>query len=376
MNRHTKRNILWRSLLVAMLMAFCNTLSAEDADWQRADELNRQVDLLMGRLQTTRDTFTYFSTLRQAVETALQCDYYDGMPNAKGKVAPKYRHINSKRLSPIGTRLIDAGIYYYSHRRNEEALEVLKTYLHFSRSHLFKWKKDLYKGQAAYYLSLLCYGAKKYAKADHYADMALQDAEYAKDAAEVKVSCMKEMMVTPNDSARYLYTLLGLHDKAPNNSTYMRLLMEYYSTDGHEQELEQFALDETRKSPTNKQAWALLGETKMRKQNWQEALEAFRNAIRLDTTFVEAIYNKGICISAQAQQMLQNIETKPQTLPDSIKALLQEARKDFEQVARLNPHVEEMDWATPLYLVYNLLGEDEKAKAIKPKVEEQKIKKS
>ena len=140
--------------------------------------------------------------------------------------------------------------------------------------------------------------------------------------------------------------------------------------------MEQFALEETRKSPTSKQAWALLGETKMRKQNWQEALEAFRNAIRLDTTFVEAIYNKGICISAQAQQALQNIETKPQTLPDSIKALLQEARKNFEQVARLNPHVEEMDWATPLYLVYNLLGEDEKAKAIKPKVEEQKIKKS
>ena len=120
MNRHTKLNILWQSLLVAMLMTFCNTLSAEETDRQRADELNRQVDLLMGRLQATRDTFTYFNTLRQAVETALQCDYYDGMPNAKGKVDPKYRHINSKRLSPIGTRLIDAGIYYYSHRRNEQ----------------------------------------------------------------------------------------------------------------------------------------------------------------------------------------------------------------------------------------------------------------
>lgn len=376
MNRHTTHNILWRSLLVAMLTAICNTLAAEENDRQRAEQLNRQVDLLMGRLQTTRDTFAYFSTLQQAVETALQCDYYDGMPNTKGKVDPAYRHVNSKRLAPICTRLIDAGIYYYGHRRNEEALEVLKTYLHFSRSHLFKWKKDLYKGQAAYYLSLLCYGAKKYAKADHYADMALQDAEYAKDAAEVKVSCMKEMMVTPNDSARYLYTLLGLHDRAPNNPTYMRLLMEYYSSEGHEQELEQFALDETRKAPTNKQAWALLGETKMRKQDWQTALEAFRYAIRLDTAFVEAIYNKGICISAQAQQMLQNVEEKPQTLPDSIEVLLQEARKDFEHVARLNSHVEEMDWATPLYLVYNLLGEDEKAKAIKPKVEEQKIKKS
>ena len=50
MNRHTKLNILWRSLLVAMLMAFCNTLSAEETDRQRADELNRQVDLLMAIL--------------------------------------------------------------------------------------------------------------------------------------------------------------------------------------------------------------------------------------------------------------------------------------------------------------------------------------
>ena len=64
MNRHTKLNILWQSLLVAMLMTFCNTLSAEETDRQRADELNRQVDLLMGRLQATRDTFTYFNTLR------------------------------------------------------------------------------------------------------------------------------------------------------------------------------------------------------------------------------------------------------------------------------------------------------------------------
>ena len=44
MNRHTKLNILWQSLLVAMLMTFCNTLSAEETDRQRADELNRQVD--------------------------------------------------------------------------------------------------------------------------------------------------------------------------------------------------------------------------------------------------------------------------------------------------------------------------------------------
>ncbi len=374
MMKHMTINAWLRTFLVAMLLAIPTLLAAEENGRERAAALNKQVDVLLSRLDATRDTFTYYNTLKQVVEAALQCDLYDRTPNDKGKVDLKYRHNNSKRLAPLRARLIDAGMYYYDHHRNGEALEALKTYLNLSNSELFKGKRDLYKGQVAYYLSLLFYGSKNYAEADHYADMALRDAEYARDAAEVKISCMKEMMVTPNDSARYVLALLELHDKAPNNPTYMRLLLEQFSLPGHENELEQFAKDETRKNPQSKQAWALLGETKMRKKAWGEAEKAYGNAIKIDPTFVEAIYNKGICLSAQAQQNLQDLGAKGKALPDSISLLLREAQKNFERVQQYDPQLKEVDWATPLFQVYKLLGDDDKAKAIAPKVEKQKDK--
>lgn len=365
-------NTRWRTFLVVMLLAITAPLAAEENGHEHAAELNKRVDVLLSRLDATRDTFTYYNTLKLAVETALQCDFYDRMPNEKGKVDVKYRHNNSKRLAPLRARLIDAGMYYYDHQRNGEALEAFQTYLELSNSELFKGRKDLYKGQVAFYLSLLYYGSKKYADSDHYADMALHDAEYAKDAAEVKVSCMKELMATPNDSARYVLALLELHDKAPGNPTYMRLLLEHFSLPGHEREMEQFATDETRKNPQSKQAWALLGETKMRGNDWRGAEKAYGNAIKIDPTFVEAIYNKGICLSAQAQQDLQDIKDKTNVLPDSITLLLRDAQKSFERVQQYDPQLKEVDWATPLYLVYKLLGDDDKAKAIAPKVEKQK----
>ncbi len=376
MIKHITVNSQWQTFLVLVMLVISTPLAAEENAAERAAALNKQVDVLLSRLATMRDTSTYYYTLKEAVETSLQCDQYDRLPNNKGKVNLKFRHNNTKRLAPLRAQLIDAGMYYYYHHRNEEALNILITYLNLSNSEIFKGRKDLYKGQVAYYLSLLYYGTRNYTEADHYADMALHDTEYAKDAAEIKVSCMKELMVTRNDSARYILALLELHDKAPYNLTYMRLLLEHFTLPGHESEMEQFANNETRKYPRSKQAWALLGETRMRGKKWTDAEKAYTKAIELDTAFVEAIYNKGICQSARAQQALQDLGAKTVALPDSTTQLLRAAQRSFELVQQYDPQSKEVDWATPLYLVYKLLGENSRLEAIEPKVEKQKGKKS
>lgn len=376
MKKPSTYNIRSRILFVAMMLLFCLHASAEESRHTNAEKLNQQVELLMKNLYSTNDTSTYYNILQQVVKTVLQCDYYDGMPNEKGKVVPKFRHMNSRRLQPMRTKLIDAGMYYYSHGRNNEAISVLKTYIDLSKSHLFREKKDLYKGQAAYYLALLSYGIKDFTTADYYADLALRDAEYASDAAEIKVSCMKETMVTTHDSTRYLLALLELHDKAPHNMTYFRQLLEYFSLPGHEREMEQFAMDETRKNPTSKHAWALLGETKMSQKDWSGAEEAYQIAISLDSIFIEAIYNKGICESAQAKRMVLNEDSANICLSDSAKKMFLKAVEDFEKAKRLDPQRKEVDWCMPLFFVYNILGDKEKAKAISPLIDESKQKKS
>lgn len=354
----------WFFIIILSFIAI-QSPAADDNNEVVAEQLNRQVDALLTRLQQTTDSVTYYTTLQNVMETALRCDDYDARPNEKGKVKLRFRHDNSKRLSPLRQKLIDAGMFFYGHRNNDKALNFFKIYLSSSESALFKGYRDLYQGQVAYYASLLSYGMRDFEAADRYANIALKDADYASDAAEVKVSCMKETMVTHNDSARYLMALLELHDKAPRNQTYFHQLMEFFSSKGHEREMEQFALDEIHKDSLNKLAWVLLGETKMRKAEWRDAVRSYQYATKLDSNFVEAFYNMAISQSAWAQELTQK-NNKPSA--DSVKQLLEEARSNFERVAALDPECQQIDWVKPLYQVYLVLGDKQRAEALKPRI--------
>ena len=201
-------------------------------------------------------------------------------------------------------------------------------YLGTSNSRLFEGEQDSFRGQAAYYAALLAYGGHQYVRADSYADIAIRDTNFARDAAEIKVGCMREMMVTHNDSARYLIALLELHDKAPQNPTYFHMLL----------------------------AWLLLGEVKMKRQLWPQAVKAYKRAISLAPDDVGAIYNLGVCHSAMAQQMMTDDESE---VSDSCRALLETARQQLERVGALDPEQEQVEWVKPLYQVYFKLGDRE-----------------
>ncbi|HCY72711.1 MAG TPA: hypothetical protein DHU75_00795 [Rikenellaceae bacterium] len=68
---------------------------------------------------------------------------------------------------------------------------------------------------------------------------------------------------------------------------------------------------------------------------------------------------------------MQAPSAKTESVPTTPRLLLQEAQRDFEQVRLYDPLLKEVDWATPLYLVYKLLGENDKAEKIAPEVKKQ-----
>ena len=146
---------------------------------------------------------------------------------------------------------------------------------------------------------------------------------------------MRQTAKTETDSARFLVALLELHDMAPQNQTYFKMLMEYFASPGHEHEMGLFANDEIKKDSTNKFAWALKGECDMRGQRWSESITAYGKAAAIDTTFVEAIFNIGICYCALAQ------ETK--NVDDARNGML-----FLEKTASLDPNCYSVDWREPL----------------------------
>lgn len=314
---------------------------------KKARVLSKQATMLLEQLSGKSDSTAYFQHVSDIIKTSLLCDYYDSKPDRKGRVAPKFRKANSKRILDLRPALLEGGMYHYSNRSNRQALECFTLYMDVSINSMFASQPDAEKGKVAYYAALLAYGEGNYRDADRYADEALKDNFYAKDAAEIKVLCMKQTATTEADSARYLVALLELHDMAPRNQTYFKMLMEYFASPGHENEMGLFAIDEIRKDSTNKLAWALKGESDMRVLRWNDAIAAYRKAATIDTTFVEAIFNMGICYCLLAQ------ETK--NANDARNGML-----FLEKASALDPNCYSVDWREPLAKVKAAIEEHEK----------------
>jgi tetratricopeptide (TPR) repeat protein len=339
-----------------------------DAD--KAKALNRQVDLLIGQLSTATDSSFAISTSMDIVKTTVLCDFYDSKPNKKGEVKPKFRQENIKRVAPIRAHVVDGGMYYYNLRRNEDALQVLELYIETADSPLFlNTNQDL--GLVTYYASLLSFGMKKYKKAEHYADVALKDNNYAKDAAEIKINCMKHQLTNKKDSAEYIIALLELHDMAPENSSYFTMLMEYYTSSGQEKELGQFVNNELKKDSTNKQLWVLKGETEMKTRLWDDAISSYGKAVAIDSVYIPAIYNIGICYLSKALEMKGNLDssgekgTSRKAARMKVREVFSQSQPYLEKAKELDPDMKIVSWAAPLYQVYFVLGEKEKANEVK-----------
>lgn len=351
-------------ICIVWLMFACVAHAKDGNNLDSARVLSKQVRQMMGRLQVIGDSGIYYVTLAKVMNIAMQCDRYDAMPNAKGKEKCKFRIPHRKQLEPLCNLLVSGAQYFDTSGKNNETLDCLMTYLAISDSKLFAGYQLANVGWAAWRAAQLAYDRGEFALADQMADIALNENTYAPMAAEVKICCMRETMREPVDSARYLIALLELHDNAPDNKVYFKMLIDYFMINDHEQEMESFAIDETNKDSTNIMAWAFLGEIKMKKKDWQPAIEAFRKATSLDPDFVEALYNLGICYSAKAQSF---IEAERKVLPDNSRLLLLGAKKCFESVRQHHDN-SQLDWIKPLYQVYLMLGEYEKAGELKPQL--------
>lgn len=355
-------------LIILSLFTVQQVMGEDLDDREMARSLNDQVGLLMRRLDVVTDSAAYYATVADIARTALTCDEYDSRPDRKGRVNPRFRSENGKRVGPLLGKIEEAGFFNYRRRQNDAALNDFELFLKCAESELFSNQTQLTDavGQASYYAALLAYAMKDFAKADRYADVALHDIGYAKEAAEIKILCMKAGLNNEADSTRYLIALLELHDKDPKNKNYMRLLQEYFSSPGHEDEMRQFASDEIRKDKRNVIAWMLLGETYMRMHEWDEAIRAYKTAGELDSVSLAAIYNIGICYSSKAIEMRDSL-SKGDRLTDGqikiVKRYFEDARKFLEKAAELDPERKQIDWAKPLYLVYYVL-DDERAELI------------
>lgn len=336
---------------------------------EKARSLNGQTSRLLEILAATGDSAVYYSTAMDAVKTAMLCDFYDSKPDGRGTVKPLFRTSNAKRLGPIRDRLVEGGLFYYNHRRNDEAMKAFELYIETAGKPLFK-DAGQELGLVTYYAGLLSYGMKDYAKAEYYTDLALRNPNYARDAAEVKINCMRDQLASKGDSMRYVKALTELHKKAPENNNYFSMLVEYYTSPGRQDDLERFVKNELRRDSTNKILWVLRGEAEMKRREWDRAIASYRRSVVLDSMLVPSLYNIGICFCSKAMAMKDSLVDKRGRLTKVARVAIRNqfgaALPYLERVRQLDPNRKTVDWAIPLYQIYFVLEDKDKVDQLGP----------
>ena len=129
-------------------------LSMHKVNKENSTIVENQALQQMGQQAKPVDMQGFYTSLTNALNAAQECDKYDQMPNAKGKVSPKFHKKNQATLWTLRTQLINAGQDCLKNDDNKGALAYYAAYVESGNSSLFadmdKTKApDTYLGEVA-----------------------------------------------------------------------------------------------------------------------------------------------------------------------------------------------------------------------------------
>ena len=316
---------------------------------------------------TPYDTIGLYNAVIQALENGVTCDEFDMQPNEKGKVKPKFRKSNSDRLYAIRYHLINAGIYYQG---KDEALSYknLATYVDSSEYPLFADKdksKDENLTQIAYYAARGAYFAKDYAKAEKYADIALNDTAMAKNAMQLKLAVMQSQLKTRQDTLNYVTKLKEIYAKDESNDIILSTICSMMLSLNDKAGIDQLIKAKLAKDSNNFTALTVQGQVYMGDKKWDEAAQVLTKASNIQPDNIAVISSIGNCYMYKAQDEVEKATANGGRLtPEAEKAIIgiyQQAIGYLEKAKDMDKTMEfKSYWAYSLYTCcYRALGPDD-----------------
>ena len=264
-----------------------------------------------------------------ALMNAIECYKYDQLPNAKGKVAPKFNG-NASRVWAARQQLVNAG---QTAAQNNKADEVLKYWGAF----LDTDSDPLFAGIDA---------KQKDAEKDYIGQVALFAARYAyqaKDALNLKLYVMKDGLKTKADSLAYVDKLKALFDKDQTNDVILDGLNAMYSSMKMEKEQMELLDGAIAKNPKNFVALANKGMMYIQKNDADNAIKCLKQALDAKPDNVVVLVYLGACYNSKAGNLQD---------PNGRKVVYQEAIKVLDKAKELDPEKAQANWGYTRYQAY------------------------
>ena len=307
-----------------------------------------QVAAQMKQAPKPYDTIALADGICKSIELASECNKYDQLPNAKGKVSPKFAEKNALRVWVNRVHLVNIGQEEARKGNDAGVLKYWGTFVDSRNEPLFaamdKAPEQSYIGQVAFFAGRYAYQAKEIERANKYFDEAMKDPEQKKEALNFKLIAMKSQLKTHQDSLNYVSQLKGLMADNPDNEVILDGLYSMY--DGMKMKKEQKELLEgiLAKNPNSFVALADMGIMYIGENNYPAAIPYLRKAIAVNAENPSVLYYLATSLCIQAQEEATSAADK--------KNYYKEAVELYDKCKQLDPDQMQIKWGYNRFNAY------------------------
>ena len=299
------------------------------------------------------DTLGLADNICNAIEAAIECDKYDKMPNAKGKIKPKFEK-NCARIWAVRSHLVNIG---QEEARKGNNAGVLKDWGMFTDSAadpyfaaMDKTPEKEYAGQVAFFAGRYAFDAKDMARANKYFEIAKKDPTQKADAENFQLYAMRSSLKNHADSLAFVDQLKQMYAAEPENEVIVDAINSMY--EGLDKKAQAEFLDQhLQKFPNSFTALANKGLMAVNANNAEEGANWLRKAAAAKPDNAVVYTYLGACLSVQAANCDDTAKSKD---------LYKQAIEAFDKAKELDPDKRMANWGYNRYQAYyGLYGADD-----------------
>jgi len=293
------------------------------------------------------DTLGLADAICNAIENAIECEKYDQLPNAKGKVKPRYGEKNAARIWAVRPNLVNIGQDAAQKGNDAGVLKYWGTFVDAGEAPFFAAQnhdaEKEYIGQVAFFAGRYAYQAGQMDRANRYFEVAKRDPQQKQDAINFQLYAMRQNLKTREDSLGYVSQLKQMYEAEPENDVILDGLNAMY--EGMKDRAAQTALldNHLAKYPNSFTALADKGLMAMNDNNAEEAAKWLRKATEAKPDNAVVWTYLGVCLNALAANAADNA---------SGQKIFDEAIVAFDKAKQLDPDKAQANWGYNRYQAY------------------------
>lgn len=297
------------------------------------------------------------------------CDKYDNLPDAKGKVKPKYAEFVKMTYAQEFGQFYNAGAYFYGNEDYEKSYELFRMFIDAS-DRLYKEgmmpKDTVNVPVAAYNMALSGMQLKDYEKVLSHIDLAMSNPQMAPSAFRYKTVAHLEL----GDTATWLNDCMEGAKLYPEDAYFYQSLIQYYDSRNESDKLNALADELIASDPANPFFVYLKGYIAHQKEDVDTAIEWYEKTLEVDSNYESALNNLSRCYLFKAQeysaaQSSVKVTDKKKIAKDKeiLNGYYKKALPLLEKLRELQPDKFEL-WGANLTNCYYNLNMTEKLKEI------------